>query len=81
MPGAIQVRQRSTVRKHSRRGNALSDNQSAAKKLADLNDRHDHACATGRRFKARLPPFLIQIVALQPAPKQIAATMAAWRRG
>ena len=31
--------------------------KAAAKKLADLNDRHDHACATGRRFKARLPPF------------------------
>jgi hypothetical protein len=27
------------------------------KNLADLNDRHDHAFATGRRFKARLPPF------------------------
>src|SRR6202043_250576 len=36
----------------------LSDNQSGSKKkLADLNDRHDHAFATGRRFKTRLPPF------------------------
>jgi hypothetical protein len=26
------------------------------KKLADLNNRHDHAFATGCRFKTRLPP-------------------------
>jgi hypothetical protein len=45
--------------------NSDTQRQSSGKKnLADLNDRHDHACATGRRFKARLPPFLIQIVAL-----------------
>jgi hypothetical protein len=57
-------------RRHTRQSRKMPDCRSATinsdtqrqssgskKNLADLNDRHDHDFATGRRFKARLPPF------------------------
>jgi hypothetical protein len=46
---------------HCRSATINSDTQrqssGSKKKLADLNNRHDHAGATGCRFKTRLPSF------------------------
>ena len=54
--------------------------QSGSKKSC-LDDRHDHACATGRRFKARLPPFSSRLSRYMGGPIAVLARRAAGQIG